>query len=531
MLTVVAVLVGALATQDSAGAALQAAREAQAVFERARRGLLPLSPGGPSQRCDERIGAFCYWYDAREAAPPPEGAAIERGREALLIDLGAAALRLPRDPWLIGQRVRYLHEAGRPDEAQELAARCAPESAWCAMLHGWALHAAGAIPRADSAFSRALAAMSAEERCQWLDLRLVLPTDQVSGWRRLPCAERARQAERWLELGRGLMALPGNSTRTEMLSRQVVVRIVEGTVTPYGMRFDADHREMVLRYGWPVGWSRVPGRWASEEASIIGHDPSPAWGLLPLGLDPPRWAIHADRPRARFQPPGVAALFDFDEAQVARFPRGGRLRLVAAWRLPANHPLNTPGATGVLAVSAVDGTTAVVARMEEGQGGVVEADTPTGIELAGIDLLHPGGAIWARHRTWWAAPLATTGPVLSDLLFFEPGSTEAETLAEVLPAVLPGTSVRRGARIGVYWEWSGLGAPATASVTRLQVTRERGGAPVLAWSWPAGAPGGATGAGSMVLDLARLDAGRYHLDVVLSAGGREIRSRRPFMVR
>jgi hypothetical protein len=51
-----------------------------------------------------------------------------------------------------------------------------------------------------------------------------------------------------------------------MLSRLVIVRVVEGTVTPYGMRFDRDHREMVLRYGWPVGWSRVPGRWATEEA-------------------------------------------------------------------------------------------------------------------------------------------------------------------------------------------------------------------------------------------------------------------------
>jgi hypothetical protein len=35
----------------------------------------------------------------------------------------------------------------------------------------------------------------------------------------------------------------------------------------------------------------------------------------------------------------------------------------------------------------------------------------------------------------------------------------------------------------------------------------------------------------MVLDLARLGAGRYHLDLLMTAGGQEIRSRRALLVR
>jgi hypothetical protein len=427
--------------------------------------------------------------------------------------------------------VRYLLEAGRSEEAQRAAGDCAGGSSWCAMLHGWALHADGNILEADSAFTRALARMSLEERCEWLDLRLVLPSRQTGRWRSLPCAARVTQAERWLELGRGLLALPGNSVRTEMLSRLVIVRVVEGTVTPYGMRFDRDHREMVLRYGWPVGWSRVPGRWATEEASIIGHDPSPAWGLLPDQLEAPVWQPNEDRPRARFQPPGVVALWELEDVQVVRLPRGDRTLVIAAWQVTPTHPLNTAGATGVLTVQAAGNAPEVIARMEEGRGGVVAGEAPGGIELAGVEVLHPDGATWARHRMLWPDPLAAAGPVLSDLLLFAPDSADGENLSDLMPRMLRGTSVGRGARVGVYWEWRGLPAAPDSVRTRLQVTRERGGAPVLGWMWPAGAAGRASGTATMVLDLARLGAGRYHLDLLMTAGGQEIRSRRALLVR
>jgi hypothetical protein len=509
----------------------RAAREAQAGFERTRRGQLPISAGGRAQRCDERIGQFCYWYDARESVPPPEGPGTTAGREALLVELGAASQALPADPWLLGQRVRYLIEAGRAREAQRTAGACAEGSSWCAMLLGWAFHAGGDILEADSAFTRALAGMSLPARCEWIDLRLVLPSRQAGRWRSLPCAVRVEQAERWLELGRGLLAMPGNSVRTEMLARLVIVRVVDGTVTPYGMRFDGAHREMVLRYGWPVGWSRVPGRWATEEASIIGHDPSPAWGLLPDQLDPPAWQPNEDRPRSRFQPPGVGALRELEDVQVVRLPRGDGTLVIAAWQVTPTHPLNTPGATGVLSVQAAGSAPEVIARMEEGRSGVVAGEAPGGIELAGVEVLHPDGATWARHRTFWPDPLAASGPVLSDLLLFAPDSADGENLSDLLPRILRGTSVGRGARVGVYWEWRGLPAAADSVRTRLQVTRERGGAPVLGWLWPAGSAGRASGTATMVLDLARLGAGRYHLDLLMTAGGQEIRSRRALLVR
>jgi hypothetical protein len=60
-----AVLLAALMLQDP-DAILKEMRSAQAAFERQRLINLPRANSDGSQRCDERIGEFCYWYDGRE---------------------------------------------------------------------------------------------------------------------------------------------------------------------------------------------------------------------------------------------------------------------------------------------------------------------------------------------------------------------------------------------------------------------------------------------------------------------------------
>src|SRR5204862_3417383 len=92
---------------------LRSARSAQAEFESLRRHNLPREPGHGGADCDERVGRFCYWYDddgetRPPPPPPPEAAAITRARDRLLTTLDSAALALPGDAWIAGQRVRYL---------------------------------------------------------------------------------------------------------------------------------------------------------------------------------------------------------------------------------------------------------------------------------------------------------------------------------------------------------------------------------------------------------------------------------------
>src|SRR2546430_11984883 len=81
-----------------------------------------------------QIGRFCYWYDddAEPQRPPPlESEAITLARDRLLATLDTAALALPGDEWLAGQRVRYLLQSGRSADALLAARACRAPIWWC----------------------------------------------------------------------------------------------------------------------------------------------------------------------------------------------------------------------------------------------------------------------------------------------------------------------------------------------------------------------------------------------------------------
>lgn len=504
-------------------------RRAVADFERTRWWHLPAAGRGSRSRCDARVGEWCYWYDSLATSPPPEAAEVQGAREALLVELGAAALRAPDDPWLHGQRVRYLLEAGRPEDAIGVVHPCAGDDAWCSALEGLAHHTRRDLVAADSSFSRALRLMPPSERCLWLDLGPLLPAPAARRWRGLSCAERAADAERWLELGRPLLVQGGNAARTEFLSRQALIRIGEAGAMVDGRRISPSQRELALRYGWPIGWSRV-GTGRSREDPIIAHDPVPAWWVLPSALERPQWRVASARPPARFPVPRVSALYDLDDAQLARLPRGRETLVIAAWRLSDRSPLNIDGLSGVLGVKRRDLPPEVAARMVAGGGGVVAARVAGEVESAGIELLHPDGATWIRHRAAWNDRWPPTGGILSDLVLFDPAPGSAETIEELLPQVLRTPGVRRGGSMGVYWEWTDLPIADSGQEFRISVRREGEARPRLTWSWPLRRAPSSQGAGSMVLDLSRLGRGRYELDLALTGGSRELRTSRAFQV-
>src|SRR5689334_20605040 len=105
---------GPHATADSAHT-VRGARSAQSSFETFRRLRLPRSTSSHGGACDVRIGRYCYWRgDDEDDDPQPDEAPAIRDRRSELIQLLDSASRaLPGDPWLAGQRVRYLVEANR----------------------------------------------------------------------------------------------------------------------------------------------------------------------------------------------------------------------------------------------------------------------------------------------------------------------------------------------------------------------------------------------------------------------------------
>ena len=237
------------------------AREAQSRFERFRRRTLPSTWGSWGSYCDERVGRMCMRYDEGDWQMEPEPAAITQAREDLLGELFLAAMMIPGDPWILGQRVRYLSEAERWEEAERLARGCSlSDPGWCDALLGLSLHGARRYVEAEVAFERALEAMDPGEAGRWRDPSVLLQDHgDVLRNPEVPEQADALVARAWL-LSDPLLLQDGNDRLTEHYSRYTVARLRADTRTTYGMPWGQDLEELLVRYGWEVGWERTrPG--------------------------------------------------------------------------------------------------------------------------------------------------------------------------------------------------------------------------------------------------------------------------------
>lgn len=315
-------------------------RRAQRRLERLRTRHMRTTLLGAG-RCDEIVGRFCLWHEPDEEwQAPPEEPGFTEAREGFVARLAEAAAELPGDPWVAGQRVRYLQEAGRHREALGAARDCrASAPGWCEALVGFALHGAGRYERADSAFGRALGAMPAEERCRWTDLEHLLDRRARKAYRKLPCGQRSRFEARFWWLADPLYLVPGNERRTEHLWRRVMDRLQEDAASGYRMGWGDDLRELLIRYGWPAGWERArsaPGSLAGAGASTVAHDPPGSRHFVPAGewIDDPaaigrdEWTLEPRRPRSHYAP-GYAREFGAMTVELARFRRGDTAVVVA----------------------------------------------------------------------------------------------------------------------------------------------------------------------------------------------------------
>ena len=512
---------------------LARARVAQAAFERSRRRLLPVGSASAG-RCDVRLGRFCWWYDERATDVPPEAATIGRRRAALLASLDTVAVRLPGDDWLWGMRVHYRVDGHNGPGADSVARACSGTPWWCAGLRGYALHALGNAAAAESAFTTAVAGMPVEVACTWQNIAPLLDDDARSAYDRMPCDGRLALERRYWLLSRPELSVAANEWRNEFNARRVLVWLGERGATPHLTTWGWDAAELVLRYGWPVSWSRVEtSSGLSAEPAILGHDASPSFAFAPRRILPDstqpltdnEWDVADRSARARFLPRLIRRMTSAS-AQFARFRRGDST-LVAAVVLAADDSLRATVAT--IGAAANDGVVASHGSASAGQTAlcVMLAGTPV---LAGVDVADTLTRTVARVRTGFATTRSTGRVGVSDILVYQ-GGAPAHSLDAALALGVPGDVVRRDAPIGLFWETYGLaaeGEPVDVAVrvdrvdrgflrnTRQRLRLSPADSPIRMQWVDARPPTGRTAPHTVSLSVGTLEAGRYRITLTVA---------------
>ncbi len=549
---IVLALAGQLASWGRATAAqlpdsqhiLRSARSAQAEFESLRRHNLPTEPGHGGADCDERVGRFCYWYDddgetRPPPPPPPEAAAITRARDRLLTTLDSAALALPGDAWIAGQRVRYLLQSGRSAEALAVARTCAAQRWWCQALTGLVWHVTGDYGAADTVYRVALDAMPPDERCRWTDISSLLEGDLARRYRRLSCEERGAFERRLWWLARPLYSLPGNDRRSEHLARATMARIEQDARSTYGVPWGDDLRELMLRFGWPAYWTQAepPTLSGLADTPITGHDPEPAFHFLPDGAafddtgsaTPQVWDLRASRARERYAPHYATAVAPL-EHQVALFPRRDSCLVVAAYDVRTDTLFSGDSLQAALVLARDERSVPVIERRPGAKASdVIVAKADCAPQLVSLELVAPARRHVARARYGVRPPGAGAGLSLSDILLFDPPDSLPTQLAAALPYVKGSTVADPRARLGLFWEIAGLdsGEVVTTEVTVLPVgtgwlrkaaesLRLAGRRASVRLQWrEVPEHHGAVASRALALDLSGLSPGPYRIELVV----------------
>lgn len=522
-------------------------RLAQFRFEDFRRRNLPLLRGGKPGTCDEQVGRFCYWYD--ETAPTAaELPVIAPARDSLILTLQALDREAPDNRWIIGQRVRYLTEAGRLDEALGVAKQCRLTTWFCDAAVGFVQHLQGDYVAADATYERVLRAMRPRDRCQWLDMTLYIDDETRGVYRRNECGtpERAAYEAQLWSLSRVLYGLPGNDTRTEHFARLTYALFLGDAPSAHQFGFDDDEKELTRRFGWPRWWAREPGG-GRAGPSVVGQEPVPAyrmippWAVLenPANSDSTMWAVQRPPVIARYAPP-YAKVLHMLRHQQAMFRRGDSAVVALAYSVEGDTALAGTPRTATLALLPRDSARPILAqRRDAPTRGVLTASAPWGPLLMSAEVHVPGRQGASRARYGVRPPEAVgTRVVLSDLLFFEPYGSFPRTLTEALPHMHPSEIVRADRKLGVYWEAYGTtpGEPIRLTLTVAKEIGDRGmlqrglqalnlareATPVRLLLEEPAARGTSTTARGVELDITTLAPGAYVVQLEVSVSGQYV---------
>src|SRR5687767_6979089 len=270
-------------------AARRSAERAARSFEQRRMRLLPNVPSSLGGSGDIIIGRYRYAAgEADDLTPPPaEPQEITDLRRALLRTLDSAVRVAPGDGWIRSRFVWYAVEGGDTATAVTAARACHDEEVpwWCDALLGLALHASHDFAEAERVFDRALSAMPDSTRCRWTDVTPLLDGDAERLVKRTPCEDRSALNARLWWLADPFHSIEGNELRSEHFARHAFAVLHDRWRASHPLGWGSDVREIVLRYAWPVAWSRdrmserSPSQ-AGFSMALTGHEPNPAYDFF-----------------------------------------------------------------------------------------------------------------------------------------------------------------------------------------------------------------------------------------------------------
>jgi len=465
-------------------------KRVQAQFENFRRANLLFFRSPPSREVPEIVGRFTMTYDEAAPPPPPEPPAVTAARLRLISQLESLAQQQPADNWLVGQRVRYLNEAGLDSAALEVANQCRSFGWWCDALKGFALHALRRYADAEAAFERVLSQMMPSEVCQWRDISLYLDEDTRKVYSRNACGQPARAAfeDRTWWYARTRYAMRGNDSRTEHFARLTYVEFLKQAPSQFTGGFDEDEREISLRFGWPRNWTRGPdiippmGVNAQPIPVITGHEPIPAHRFIPpyhvlttpAVSDSLDWAVQRPPVVARYGPPYAKRLLMLEHQQ-ALFRRGDTALVVLAYDVSKLDSLRGASLEAGLVLTTGRGalTSTSAVRSNAPSRGTLVARAPWGPLLMSAEIAAESRSTLVRARYGIRPPYALGARVsLSDLLFFTPYGSLPSSVEEVVPHTIPTQLVRANEKLGVYWEAYGTTRPGEELLITLVVAPE-----------------------------------------------------------
>lgn len=537
------------ATTDRATAAESAAtrrgaeREVRS-FEQRRLRLLPNVPSSGSGPGDVIIGRYRYAAgEADKLTPPPaEPIAIAEARRSLLHTLDSASRAMPGDAWVRARLVWYSIEAGDTAAATAAARGCRDEELpwWCDALVGLALHASHDFVMAERAFDRALAAMPDSTRCRWTDATALLDGEVEKLVRRTPCDRRDTLDERLWWLADPLHSVEANELRSEHFARRTFAVLHDRWRASHPLGWGTDMREIVLRYAWPVAWSRDRMSERSPMQSgfsvaITGHEPNPAYDFfpdahaleLPYEVSDESWHLKRARAATHYAHPFAAPMRPLRH-QIARFRRGDSLLVVGAWDARDDTLFNRGPTRVAMIVSREEGRVRSIERADTAATrGVLTQVVPNADHVASLELFASGSRAVARTRAGLRALSLTSVVALSDILLLEPGN-QPRTFEEALTRLLPDGRLGGDRRVTLYWEVYGAeGLPAprvTVSVSRVRASRARRLAEKLGLRdapqtvdilWETYAPAGRPAAG-VTLDLQDRPPGTWSVSITVT---------------
>lgn len=448
-----------------------------------------------------------------------DGALLERLRKGthdlrskLLVQLDTAGAKYPGDAFIVGQRVRFEVDQRSFVRAVAAATSCRAESWWCAALRGFAHASAGSARQADVAFEEMRRAMPPAQRCQWEDLRELLPAAARKDYESLTCADRAGINERVWWLATPLYRNGSNDRLRAHFHRHVEIALHRTLARDerywWGDAYGGDALSAtVLRYGWPdyTAWggdsvdidhtdylqvrkSLPAAPYTTFEYSADRVSTMPTWLTVakPFEAQETSWELSFDdaigRPFTTWWPEELyrpeRRLVQFGEGQNTMLRRENKILVAAA--VPFMQPLiagpvrtfdvlmlASPGPSRIDTAghrNASGGSTVVV------KGLITSAPAIVSIEAQGIG----SSLVDARTRfgvnppptlsAMAAGEIAISDPILLDMKVgeFDARPASEALLDRMLGTVRLGTSNRR---VGVYWETYGIAANDTVTIS------------------------------------------------------------------